>query len=66
MKIIILDYTMGDITIKNIPIELQPLDGDDILTNLGYSSSTTNYMIIEKELPIHIETENLRAGLTIK
>ena len=41
MKIVILDYQDGSIIIKDIPKELENLDGDDILTNMGFSQNST-------------------------
>lgn len=57
MKIAILDYQDGSITIKDVPEELKELDGDDILTNMGFCQNTTEYMIVDDQLPISIETK---------
>lgn len=34
MKIVILDYQDGSIGIKDVPKDLEDLNGDDILTNM--------------------------------
>ena len=57
MKIAILDYQDGSIIIKDVPKELEELDGDDILTNIGFSQNSTEYMIADDQLPISIETK---------
>lgn len=58
MKIAILDYQNGSVIIKDVPKELEDFDGDDILTNMGFSQNSTNYMIVDEQLPISIETES--------
>lgn len=66
MKIAILDYQDGSIIIKDVPKELEELDGDDILTNMGFSQSTTEYMIADGQLPISIETKGCTIYTTLK
>lgn len=57
MKIVILDYQDGSIVIKDVPKDLEDLDGDDILTNMGFYQNSTEYMIVNNQLPISIETK---------
>lgn len=66
MKIAILDYQDGSIIIKDVPKELEELDGDDILTNMGFSQNSTNYMIVDDQLPISIETKGCIIYTTLK
>jgi hypothetical protein len=66
MKIAILDYQDGNITIKDVPKELEELDGDDILTNMGFSHNTTEYMITDDQLPISIETKGCTIYTALK
>ena len=66
MKIAILDYQDGSIIIKDVPRELEELDGDDILTNMGFSHNTTEYMITDDQLPISIETKGCTIYTTLK
>lgn len=66
MKIAILDYQDGSIIIKDVPKELEELDGDDILTNMGFSQNTTEYMIADDQLPINIETKGCTIYTTLK
>lgn len=60
MYIIVLDYTVGEVIIKDIPKEYENLDGDDILTNMGFSMSNTNYMVVYDELTININNQVLQ------
>lgn len=66
MKIAILDYQDGSIIIKDVPKELEELDGDDILTNMGFSQNSTEYMIADDQLPINIETKGCTIYTTLK
>ena len=66
MKIAILDYQDGSIIIKDVPEELEELDGDDILTNMGFSQNSTEYTIINDQLPISIETIGCTIYTTLK
>ena len=66
MKIAILDYQDGSITIKDIPKELEELDGDDILINIGLCQNTTEYMIVDDQLPISIETKGCTIYTALK
>ena len=60
MKIVVLDYTVGEVIIRDIPKEYEKLDGDDILTNMGFSMSNTNYMVVYDELTININNQVLQ------
>lgn len=66
MKIAILDYCVGDVTVKDVPENLRELDGDDILTEMGYRAADVEYMIIDNELPLSIETEECKLKLNLK
>lgn len=66
MKIAILDYQDGNITIKDVPKELEELDGDDVLTNMGFCQNTTEYMIVDDQLPISIETKGCTIYTALK
>lgn len=66
MKIAILDYQNGSIIIKNVPKEFEEFDGDDILTNMGFSQNSTEYMIADDQLPISIETKGCTIYTTLK
>lgn len=66
MKIAILDYQDGSIIIKDVPKELEELDGDDILTNMGFSQNSTEYMIADGQLPISIKTKGCTIYITLK
>lgn len=66
MKIAILDYQDGSIIIKDVPKELEELDGDDILTNMEFSHNTIEYIITDDQLPISIETKGCTIYTTLK
>lgn len=66
MIITILDYNVGEVIIKEVPKELQELDGDDILTNMGYSMSNTEYMIVDDTLSLSVDTKYYSSKLTLK
>lgn len=66
MKIAILDYQNGSVIIKDAPKELEDFDGDDILTNMGFSQNSTEYMIVNDQLPISIETKGCTIYTTLK
>lgn len=66
MKIAILNYSDGSIIIKDVPKELEELDGDDILTNMGFSQNSVEYMIADDQLPISIETKGCTIYTTLK
>lgn len=66
MIIAILDYSVGEVIIKDVPKEYEELDGDDILTNMGYSMSNTCYMIVDDELDINIEIKGCSSKLALK
>lgn len=57
MYIAILEYETGEVIIETVPKKFEELDGDDILTNMGYSSSNTNYMIVDNDLHLVIDTD---------
>lgn len=57
MYIVILEYETGEVIIETVPKKFEELDGDDILTNMGYSSSNTNYMIVDNDLHLVIDTD---------
>ena len=66
MIITILDYSVGEVIISTVPKEYEELDGDDILTNMGYSMSSTDYMIVDDDLTINIDIKGCSSKLTLK
>ena len=36
MKVIVLNYSNGEVYIENVPKELENLDGEDIIMRMGY------------------------------
>lgn len=65
MFIAVLDYTTGEVIIKDVPKEFEGLDGDDILTNMGYSQSNVNYMIVNDDLHVSISTGGSEISTTL-
>lgn len=66
MKIAVLDYECGDVIVKDVPKELEELDGDDICSEMGYKSSNVCYMIIENGMHISVNTESCTIDTTLK
>lgn len=65
MYIVVLNYETAEVIIKEVPHELEELDGDDILTNMGFSSSNTEYMIVSDDLHIRIDTKDTTVDTTL-
>lgn len=66
MKIIILDYTKGKVIIKEVPEKWHLLDGDDIISEMGYRMSEVEYMIVTNKLKVTIDTKDCKAELNLK
>ncbi len=65
MKIAVLDFGVGEVIIKDVPREYEELDGDDILTNMGFSMGCTEYLVVDGGLPITIDTEGMASKMTL-
>lgn len=65
MIITIMDYSVGEVIIREVPKDFEELDGDDILTNMGYSMSNTNYMIADSDLNISIDVKGYSSNGTL-
>ena len=65
MKIVILDYTIGEVIVKEVPEKWYLLDGDDIISEMGYRLSDVSYMIVDNNLSININTEPLKIKTSI-
>jgi hypothetical protein len=66
VKIAILDFTTGEVIIEEVPEKWHLLDGDDIISEMGYRMSDVEYMIIEQSLSLNIKTETLTLKTTIE
>lgn len=55
MYIAVLMFETGEVIIKEVSKELEELDGDDILTSMGFDIGNTEYMVVDSELPILID-----------
>lgn len=65
MKIAILDYTIGEVIVKEVPKKWHLLDGDDIISEMGYRMSEVSYMIVDNNLSLNINTEPLKIKTSI-
>lgn len=66
MKIAVLEYYLGEVVIKDIPKELEELDSDDILTEMGFNIAATEYMIVDNDLKLTIDTKSSSSEITLK
>lgn len=66
MKIVVLEYYLGEVIIKDIPKDIEDLDGDAILTEMGFNQSATEYMIVEDDLSLTIDTQGYTSKTTLK
>lgn len=66
MKIVMLEYYLGEVIIKDVPKDIEDLDGDDILTEMGFNQGATEYMIVEDDLSLTIDTQGCSSKITIK
>lgn len=66
MIIAVMDYMLGEVIIKDIPKNLQDLDGDDILSEMGFNPSTTEYMITDNDLKVSLDTQGLTGDIILK
>jgi hypothetical protein len=66
VKIAILDFTTGEVIIEEVPEKWHLLDGDDIISEMGYRMSDVEYMIIEQSLSLNIKTETLTLKTTVQ
>ena len=66
MKIAILDFTTGEVIIEEVPEKWKLLDGDDIISEMGYRISDVEYMIVTSDLNVAIDTENCKLKINLK
>ena len=66
MKIAILDFYKGEVIIKKVPEKWKLLDGDDIISEMGYRISNVDYMIVDNELSVSIGTEDCKLNINLK
>lgn len=65
MKIVVLEYYLGEVIIKDIPKDIEDLDGDDILTEMGFNIGATEYMIVDDDLHVIINTKGCTSDITL-
>ena len=65
MKIVILDCTIGEVIVKEVPKKWHLLDGKDIISEMEYRLCDVSYMIVDNNLSININTEPLKIKTSI-
>lgn len=65
MKIAILDFTKGKVTIEEIPEKWKLLDGDDIICEMGYRLCEVEYMIVNNCLDLIVETNTCNLNIKL-
>lgn len=63
MKVTILDYSTGEVFIRNVPAQWQDLEGREIMEKMGFKHSTVEYMFSNSDIPLIIETESVQGHL---
>lgn len=66
MKIVILDFSTGEVTIEEVPEKWKLLDGDDIISEMGYRISDVHYMIVYNNLNIQVNTKDCTLNIKLK
>ena len=66
MKIAILDFNKGEVIIEEVPEKWKLLDGDDIISEMGYRISNVDYMIVDNELSVSIDTKDCKLNINLK
>lgn len=66
MKIAILDFCKGEVIIEDVPEKWKLLDGDDIISEMGYRLSEVEYMVVRNDLDLTIDTKKCRLKLNLK
>lgn len=66
MKLAILNFTTGEVTIEEIPERWHLLDGDDIISEMGYRLSDVEYMIVDNQMNVTIDTEDCNLKIKLK
>lgn len=66
MKIAVLDFNKGEVIIEEVPEKWKLLDGDDIISEMGYRISDVEYMVVTSDLDVTIDTENCKLKINLK
>lgn len=66
MKIAVLDFNKGEVIIEEVPEKWKLLDGDDIISEMGYRISDVEYMVLTSDLDVTIDTENCKLKINLK
>ena len=66
MKIAVLDFNKGEVIIEEVPEKWKLLDGDDIVSEMGYRISDVEYMVITSDLNVTIDTNDCKLKINLK
>lgn len=66
MKIAVLDFNKGEVIIEDVPEKWKLLDGDDIVSEMGYRISDVEYMVITSDLNVTIDTNDCKLKINLK
>lgn len=67
MIVTILDYSCNTVSVYEVPKALEELDGDDMVSKLGFKLSDVSYMISNnEELTMYVITKGTKQGLKFK
>lgn len=66
MKIAVLDFNKGEVIIEEVPEKWKLLDGDDIVSEMGYRISDVEYMVITSDLDVTIDTNDCKLKINLK
>lgn len=65
MYIVVLNYETAEVIVKEVPEELEGVDGDDIFVNMGFNYNNSEYMIVTDDLHIRIDTNGTTVDTTL-
>lgn len=57
MILVVMDYSVGKLFVKEVPTEFQSLEGDVIIRKMGFHESEISYMFTRKPVGINIESK---------
>lgn len=67
MIVTILDYSCSTVSVYEVPKALEELDGDDIVSKMGFKLSDVSYMISNnEELTVLVITNGTKQKLKFK
>lgn len=55
MRVIVLNYSNGEVYIEHVPKDLEDLEGDEIITRMGYDIDNCSWMFSDDHLKLNID-----------